>query len=247
MDGPTQRFPGETFTAVDYNKLAAAASAFWNTQGKHGVNVDITPAGMTINGPQGEWQFNEPAVLADVLNVDPDAVLGPYDAVQLTWPEDLQTGEQTHYDGQPLEEYMSPRILEARTPIATAYGRFGICAERIEQGEVGKVWIGGVCLCRMVAATDSDERASRADTVEGALELRPCALGAAQILWHDTDDEAAVIRITTRLTTCVGLRNSGETLWGLGEVLVLKTTAGGAALTVEQVEPGVVRISAAEP
>jgi len=240
------RFPGEGITAVEFNTLADAANAVLGAKGKHGIKVDVSSAGLTVSSEHRSWEFHEPAVLADCMNVDPTATIGPLDVVQLTWPADLQTGPD-YYTGQPLEEYMSPRILEARTPIATAYGRFGVMAERAEVGEVAKCWIGGVCLVMMAEATDPNERASRADTVEGELSLRPCALGAAQILWHDTDEGVAVVRITTRLTTCVGLRTEGADTWGLGEVLVLKSTGGGAGLTVEQVEPGVVRISAAEP
>ena len=240
------RFPGEGITAVEFNTLADSANAVLGAKGKHGIKVDVSSAGLTVSSEGRSWKFAEPAVLADVMNVDPSAVLGPMDAVQLTWPADLQAGPD-YYNGQPLTEYMSPRILEARTPIATAYGRFGVMAERVEVGEVGRCWIGGVCICFMLDVSDPNERASRADTVEGLLSLRPCALGAAQILWHDTDEGVAVVRMTTRLTTCVGIRAEGGVSWGLAEVLILKSTGGGADLTVEQVEPGVVRISAAEP
>ena len=198
--------------------------------------------GLTISADDQTWSFREPGVLADVMNVDPASDLEPFDAVQLTWPAHLQAGQPTVFDGQPLTEYEGPRILEARTPIASAYGRFGILAEPIAQGDVGKAWIAGVCLVNMLDPSSANPQVDRADTVEGQRKLRPCGLGAAQILWHDTTNNVGVVRLTTRLTTCVGLRNEGESAWGLGEVLVIKSTDGTADITITQVEPGVVRL-----
>ncbi len=73
------------------------------------------------------------------------------------------------------------RVLKAHVPISGDEGFFGVCAEPVKFGYVGRVHVAGVCLARIVNPDGFDfcEISPGADYLLGAEE------GGAQILWEE--------------------------------------------------------------
>lgn len=248
-----ERSTGEVFTADDYNALAAAANMLFAAAGGRGTRVTIGPSGLTIAAPSGAKIIQEPAQVAWAVNIGSED-LGVFDVCQITKPHFVQ--DPVLNDGQPLDEpdYWTKRLFEVLVPEDNYFGRFGVCAEHIPAGRVGRIWISGACLCRISPVNRAMNYQygwtyfDRADTRAGETYLEANPLGAAQILWLDRaayesplKSYPGVIRFDSRRTSGAYVASRGDfSRAGVAEVIALDSS-----VRVFPSKPGLVTITKA--
>jgi len=224
-----RRLPRNTaLTTRDFNAVAAAARRAFKMTGGHGMAVTNDESGITIATSTQRVVLQEPAQVVLAKNIG-TVGLNVLDVVQIAEPIQLQDGAPQWYEGTPLDKpyVLDRRVLEAYKPTDTAFGRFGVCAQAIapavtvgdnqHPGRIGKVWVAGVCLCRLDRSGEWHNNprfktADRADTRAGQTYLQLSTLGAAQVLWvwnpmYPGNAEAprlAAIRFDSRNTDGVG-------------------------------------------
>jgi len=215
--------------ARDYNALADAANMVFNTSAS-GAKVNIAPSGLTISTPDTTRHFPEPAQIAEAVNTG-ETDLHTFDAAQITpygpWDWDNPDSEKGQLLSAP--EFHTHRVLEICRPTEYCFGRFCICAENIPSNRVGRIYIGGACLCRICYGRKywGTTQTDRADTVAGETFLHRQPMGTAQILWGLCCSESssitwlAVMRFGHRSTSGINIQPRG-TIYGGGVAEVIQ-------------------------
>jgi len=247
-------------TRSNFNTLVDAANRVYKASGGSGVAVEGGPDGLVIRGATRTVTLQEPAQTVLAQNVGATD-LNVLDACQITMPIQLQaeTDESLVLDGSPIDlPYLyEQRVLEVHYPTETSFGRFGICAEPLKAaagatpGEIGNIWIAGVCLCKITRTGEWDgaqvwKTADRADLRQDQGALQLCTLGAAQVLyvWRPlwpsdaTSARLAIIRFDSRNTAAVGQEEALRAI-NHGEAGVLNFPTA----TVSRIREGIVELS----
>ncbi len=247
--------PAQPLTRDNFNTLAAIGHKVHNIAGAGGINVQQHPGGIIIQTAQELFVLEEPAQVMLAKNIGTDD-LNVFDAAHITEPIQLQDtsgGEAAIDDGTPIDgpHLFTQRIMEVKQPTETSFGRFGICAESLVDGEIGEIWVAGVCLCRLLRTGEWDPRpfqktADRADTRQDAPQLQLCSVGAAQVLWvfrplwpnRPRQERLAIIRFDSRDTDGVGMESFMRPInAGTGEVIQFNTA------TVTRLREAIVQIT----
>jgi len=223
-----RRLPRNTaLTTRDFNAVAAAARRAFKLTGGRGMAVTNDESGITIATSTHRIILQEPAQVALAKNIG-TVGLNVLDVVQIAEPIQLQDGAPAWNTGTPIDKpyVLDRRVLEVYKPTDTSFGRFAVCAQSMaaavgggtpHPGRIGKVWVAGVCLCRLDRSGEWHNNPrfktrDRADTRAGQTYLQLSSLGAAQVLWvwnpmYPGNAEAprlAAIRFASRNTDGVG-------------------------------------------
>lgn len=244
---PTELASDEALTRPEFNTMVEAAKRVYQVSGGKGINIQQHPSALIISTPNQTIEWVEPAHSVWAKNVG--AVnIAALDACQITLPLHIQ-GPPYDHEGTPVNDpansipYLyKQRCLEVYPVTDTCFGRFAIAATRLVAGEFGKVWIDGVCICRLTQHYDTYPAAAaewgdRADTMQGQPYLIQSDMGGAQVLfvWRPrypslaTDPRLALIRFDSRNTSGVGHEERYNPVRA-GVVEVLKLM--GATVTV---------------
>lgn len=162
---------GEKLTADQVNRINDTMQKFERMTGASGARVSNTPGGISVSAPKSSKTFSEPATIALALN-DGDQDLPSYSPCGISGH--VFSGEDAEFQ----------RVLKVRLPEEDDEGVFAITAEPIKQGDVGRVYVIGACLVRMVNAGDPGELRF-AEIEPEADYLVAATTGGAQILWED--------------------------------------------------------------
>ena len=253
---PSYKRAGDPVLATDFNDLARAMHSLFSVRGVNGVGVNVSSEGLLISDATRQILITEPAQVAQAKNVDDINNLNAWDVAAITIPWQVQGGIDD--PGQPITDLDSvrmERVLEIYRPTDHCFGRFCICAEDIDVGDIGRVWIAGVCLTNIALDPETFSRSlgiqkpDRADTVKDAIYLKAGYIGAAQILWRYVNpiagvvfgQQPAIIKFDHRQTTAVGFHEIGnDQNQGLAEVIQLD-----ASVVVTPVAPGIIEIDKA--
>jgi len=174
MTLPSSFTPGSRLPADDLNRLLDSARKFEGLKGS-GLKVSVNPGGASIGIPQSRRTVVEAALVIKALN-EGEAALLPYAPCGISGH--VQEGEDAEFN----------RFLRVRTPTEDDESFFAITAEPIPAGEVGRVYVVGVCLCRLKNSGDPGE--FRFAEIEAESDyLVAGAVGGAQILWEDTYED----------------------------------------------------------
>ncbi|MCX7805049.1 MAG: hypothetical protein N3A38_07640 [Planctomycetota bacterium] len=200
-----------------------------------GVAVAQGPGGVTIAGRRAAEISREPALWSLACNVG-SAALRPYDACALAG----------HLYGGLNAEFH--RCLTVRVPAAGDEGRFGVCAEAIPAGGVGRVYVLGVCLATIVNQTGSP--AVAAEVTDGEAHLVAAEDGSAQVLWEAAfqgdEEHLALVRIggggagekaLATLYPCRLATTAHHSLSGLAAIDGIQPYAGDKILVWKQSSP----------
>ncbi len=242
---------GEGITARFLTTVAERATGLFNSFGGGGIKMDVSAGGLSILGKQ-VLSFRQPGTIAEWENVD-SAAFAPFDVVQLTEPIQVQSvADDALKTGTPLkdEDVMDQSVLQATVPRDWSFGRFGICLDAMEPGEIGRGWLSGVTFCKVARANGVYaesryiKKPDRADTVRGETYLQMSEVGAAEVLWimeplnPDPGPRPAIVRFGQRNTSGIGLYQWGNDFnGGICEVMELDSS-----VTVTRKAPGVVRL-----
>ena len=174
-----RKYAGSSLSAREFNAVVASSGRLDNISGQ-GVKVSSSAAGVSVAVSRPKAICTEPAIAVLALN-DDTVDLSAYAPCGITGH--VQEGDEAEYH----------RALKVRAPLAADEGRWGITAEPIAAGAVGRVYISGACLAMV---TDPDEK-DFAEISEGA-GLIGADTGSAQILWEgnpaSADPQLAIIR-----------------------------------------------------
>lgn len=174
MTLPSSFTPGARLPADDLNRLLDSARKFEGLKGS-GLKVSVNAAGASVGIPQSRRTVVEAALVIKALN-DGESALLPYAPCGISGH--VQEGEDAEFN----------RFLKVRTPTEDDESFFAITAEPIPAGEVGRVYVVGVCLCRLKNSGDPGE--FRFAEIEAESDyLVAGATGGAQILWEDTYED----------------------------------------------------------
>ncbi len=241
---PVSLPPSTSLTTSDFNAVASAARRAFKLTGGHGMAVTNDASGITVATSTRRIVLAEPAQVALAKNIG-TVGLNVLDVVQIAEPIQLQDGSPQWYEGTPIDKpyVLDRRVLEVYKPTDTSFGRFAVCAQAIapavtvgdnqHPGRIGKVWISGVCLCRLDRSGEwhnnpKFKTRDRADTRAGRTYLQLSSVGAAQVLWvwnpmYPGNAEAprlAAIRFDSRNTDGVGMEYLTNRInAGTGEVI----------------------------
>ena len=162
--------PGDRLSAADVNELADGVAI---ARSISGPDIATGPTGTTVHrAPPASQIAREPAVIAQGANVGASD-LKAYAPCTLYYH--VFWGAEAQYK----------RVLQIRAPAAGDEGWFGICAEPIAQGSVGRVYVVGCCLARVKNPDSCDY----AEIVAGEDYLQGVPSGSAQLIWQDTVDQ----------------------------------------------------------
>ncbi len=245
---------GDAITGKFLTEISERATGLFNSWGGGGINLDVSAGGLSIRG-KTVLSVRQPGMIAEWENID-SVAFEPFDVVQLTEPIQVQTVEDDDLKtGTPVDEeaVMNFSILQATVPRDWHFGRFGICLDAMEPGEIGRGWLSGVTFCKIARANEvySESRyikkPDRADTVRGETYLQLSEIGAAEVLWimeplnPEPGPRPAIVRFGQRNTSGIGLYQWGNDFnGGVCEVMELDSS-----VTVTQKAPGVVRLDLA--
>ncbi len=141
---------GDAITAKFLTEISERATGLFNSFGGGGIKLDVSAGGLSILGKQ-ILSFRQPGMIAEWENID-SVAFEPFDVVQLTEPIQVQTVEDDALKtGTPVseEDVMNYSILQAVVPRDWCLGRFGICLDAMEPGEIGRGWLSGVTFCKV--------------------------------------------------------------------------------------------------
>lgn len=248
---------GQRILATDWNKIREGLQAALNMRGGKGISIKVDPGGIVISLAKNGKKWRDPCIFVRAWNVGEETAF-PLEVGMLTWPWQLQTGTPPEYTGQPLvspgtndgdiTRYFTDRVVEARRPLDSCFGRFGIWIEKVDPGDTGMMLVSGICiayLTRSGVTQDNYELADRADTLAGSPFLQLSELGAAQVLWYDDgysegDPYPAIVKIDSRNTMGTGIQEDGSnTNRGVAEVLVFDSSV---VLSYDDEKAGIVRV-----
>ncbi len=224
-----RRLPASrSLTTGDFNAVAAAARRAFKLTGGAGMSVTNDESGITIQTSTQRVILQEPAQVVLAKNIG-TVGLNVLDVVQIAEPIQLQDGSPQWYEGTPIDKpyVLDRRVLEVYKPTDTSFGRFAVCAQALapavgggspHPGRIGKVWVSGVCLCRLNRSGEWHNNPrfktrDRADTRAGKTYLQLSSVGAAQVLWvwnpmypgRAETARLAAIRFDSRNTDGVGV------------------------------------------
>lgn len=169
--------PGSRLTADDINRTNNTLSKF-ERMSVNGGKIAINPVGVSIGIPQPRRTVIEPAHVVRAVN-DGDVALLPYAPCGISGH--VQTGDDAQYQ----------RVMRVRPPTEDDTGFFAITAEPIPAGEIGRVYVVGVCLCRIKNTGEPGELRFADVEVDGDY-LLAASTGGAQILWEDAYEDEDV-------------------------------------------------------
>jgi len=174
MSLPSSFTPGTRPTADDLNRVLDSSRRFEGLKGV-GLKVDVAATGASVGIPQVRRTVVEAALPIKAVN-DSESALPAYAPCGISGH--VQEGEDAEFN----------RFLRVRTPTEDDESFFAITAEPIPAGEVGRVYVVGVCLCRLKNSGDPGE--FRFAEIEAESDyLVAGATGGAQILWEDTYED----------------------------------------------------------
>lgn len=174
MTLPNNLTPGHRLTADDVNRVTTTLSKFEKMR-VNGGQIAINAVGVSIGIPQPRRTVVEPALVVRAVN-DGAAALLPYAPCGISGH--VQEGDDAQFN----------RVMRVRTPTEDDTGFFAITAEPIPAGEIGRIYVGGVCLCRLKNSGDPGSLRF-ADIEVDSDYLLAATTGGAQILWEDAYDD----------------------------------------------------------
>ena len=183
--------PGDQLAPAALGRLLDAEAALARGGVGGGVGVQSSGQGLVVKGLPSSPRFCEPALSCLACNVD-SVDLEMYGAAELVAPLNVDTleWERVITIRRPTSEY---KWLPWGTP-------WGICAEPIPVGRVGKIYVAGLCLAVLGAALDPG--GWLAHVVVGEQYLRLDNRGDAQVIWQAGGDypQKALIRFSNFIT-----------------------------------------------